>query len=328
MTGGIQTLQIVGQGLAGCCLAWYLHWRGVPFTTADHGAAGSSRMAAGLINPITGKNFEPSWRIEDFHPEAIAFYRRVEETIRQKIWHPLPVMRLALTATEWNKIESKFSSPRVVPWLTGSATPTPQGFHESVELGGGGWLDTAAFLEGTARYFSSNSIPSPLPGSPVILCEGASGLLRNQLGSHRCAKGEILTVQAEWPDTHIRIGAGGWMVPIGDGCFRVGSTYEWNQLDCQPTEGGGERIAGIARKIGGEFSSVISHVAGIRPILRRSEPLIGKNGDGAWIFNGLGSKGTLYAPEMARMLTRWILDDTPPEEIFIISDPIANGSKP
>ena len=69
------TTLIVGQGLAGSCLAWEFLRRGVPFHIADLGTGGSSRVAAGLINPITGKNFEPSWRIAEFYPQAMAFYR-------------------------------------------------------------------------------------------------------------------------------------------------------------------------------------------------------------------------------------------------------------
>ncbi len=145
--------------------------------------------------------------------------------------------------------------------------------------------------------------------------------MKDQLGPHRCAKGEILTVRAPWPNTHIRIGAGGWMVPIGKSFFRVGSTYEWNQLDETPTAAGSERIRAIARNLGGAEFEVTDHVAGIRPILRRSQPLIGKNRSGDWIFNALGSKGTLYAPRMATMLAGWIVDGTRPEDDFVFSEP-------
>src|SRR5262245_21225568 len=54
---------IVGQVLAGTCLAWALWDRGEGFLMIDRGAGGSSRVAAGMVYPITGKNFEPSWRI-------------------------------------------------------------------------------------------------------------------------------------------------------------------------------------------------------------------------------------------------------------------------
>ena len=55
------------------------------------------------------------------------------------------------------------------------------------------------------------------------------------------------------------------------------------------------------------------HEAGIRPILRRSEPLIGPLGDGDWMFNGLGSKGSLYAPGTARQLADWLVENREPD---------------
>ncbi|MEP3211738.1 MAG: FAD-dependent oxidoreductase [Luteolibacter sp.] len=316
-----QPWHIIGQGLAGTCLAWEFLRRDIAFKISDPGHGGSSRVAAGLINPITGKNFEPSWRIDEFHPKAIAFFQKTEAILGATLWHPRPILRLASSDKEWAKITSKLKLPHIRPWLSGNNPAIHPGFIGAVELTGGGRIDTAKFIELSAQYFLQKGLLSTeiisAPGPSSILCQGAVGLMENQLGQHRCAKGEILTVRADWPQSHIHIGAGGWLVPIGGGQFRIGSTYEWNQLDESPTAAGLERITGIARKLGGEDFKITAHVAGIRPILRRSEPLIGKNPDGQWIFNALGSKGTLYAPEMASMLTDWITQDRRPEEIFI-----------
>ncbi|MFK7850292.1 MAG: hypothetical protein AB8D78_04870 [Akkermansiaceae bacterium] len=81
---------IVGQGLAGSCLALKLLEREIPFRIVDQGSGGSSRVAAGLINPVTGRNFEPSWLIEDFHPVAIEFYRHLEKKNFQTFLAPAP----------------------------------------------------------------------------------------------------------------------------------------------------------------------------------------------------------------------------------------------
>ncbi|WP_411825857.1 NAD(P)/FAD-dependent oxidoreductase [Luteolibacter sp. AS25] len=311
---------ILGQGLAGTCLAWRLFERGIPFRIHDRGFGGSSRIAAGLINPITGKNFEPSWLIQEFHPEAVSFYQKLEELLAAKLWYPLPVLRLSSSEKESRKIAAKLESSHIAPWLSDQAFPgVPTGFHTAVELKGGGRVDTELFISLSHKFFSNKGLTteqSELPADTTILCQGAEGLVENKLGQHRCAKGEILTVRANWPESHIRIGAGGWLVPIGARTFRIGSTYEWNQLDELPTQPGLERILGLANKLGGPDFEVIAHVAGIRPILRRSQPLIGKNKDGNWIFNALGSKGTLYAPKMATMLSDWILDKKEPLEHF------------
>ena len=87
----------------------------------------------------------------------------------------------------------------------------------------------------------------------------------------------------------------------------------------EPSEGGLERLLRIAMKLGSADFEIISHEAGVRPILRRSEPLIGPMEEGGvWMFNGLGSKGSVYAPGMARRLASWMLNGLEPEEHFDI----------
>lgn len=311
----------MGQGLAGTCLAWELWKRGTNFLLVDRETGGSSRVAAGLVNPVTGKNFEPSTWINGFHPESMAFYSEVEQRIGEKIWHSQPILRLADTEKEWNKMISKSRRPDVARWLADGGRPiTMDGWVGALELTGGGRLDTRTFLDKSREFFRQLGAYQKAEVSPDdhngtrIWCEGAAGLIVGRHGQHRCAKGEILTLRADnWDGTHIRIGAGGWLIPLQNGLFKAGSTYEWNELNDCPTETGRKRIEEIARRLGGSSFEVITHEAGVRPILRRSEPVIGPLGNGDWMFNGLGSKGTLYAPGIARRLTRWLIEGTEPE---------------
>jgi len=308
---------VIGQGLAGTCLAWELWRRGADFGMVDRESGGSSRVAAGMINPVTGKQFTPSWRIGGFLPEAVGFYREIEATLGRRIWHPMPVLRLAGSEKEWRKIESKLGDPAVRRWLVGTVDPPP-GWVGAVEVIGGGRLDTCGFLDASREFFRRQGIHragEAVPGDArQVWCAGAAGLLAGLHGPHRSAKGEILTLRADgWDDGRARVGAGGWLLPLGGGLFKCGATYEWEQLDELPTAAGRARVMEIAAALGGPAFEVVAHEAGIRPILRRSQPLIGPMAGGGWMFNGLGSKGSLYAPGAARRLAAWLTDGTEPE---------------
>ena len=203
--------------------------------------------------------------------------------------------------------------------MVGEVDP-PAGWTGAVEVRGGGRLDTRAFIDGSREFFESlgcyqlGEVAMVEIKPHEIRCEGAAGLLAGIYGPHRCAKGEILTLRADgWDETHIRIGAGGWLVPQSGGLFKVGSTYEWDELDELPTVKGRVRVEEIAARLGGGTFTVVGHEAGVRPILRRSQPLIGPIEGGGWMFNALGSKGALYAPGIAARLVHWLLDGTEPE---------------
>lgn len=312
--------QIIGQGLAGTCLAWALFERDVPFELLDREQGGSSRVAAGLINPVTGKRFEPSWRIDEFLPEAVAFYESLERRLGERFWHPLPVIRLTTDRKDRAKAEAKLNDPVVRQWLAGEVSPPPGDWSGAFELRGGGRLDVRAFLDASRRFFQEQGTYRRAEADSVesfdgahIRCEGASGLLTGRLGTHRCAKGEILTVRATgWSESRILIGGGGWLVPLGDGRYKAGATYDWDRLDETPTDEGRAKVEAILQRLVPGPFEVIDHEAGVRPILRRSQPLIGKIGD-EWFFNGLGSKGSLYAPGVARRLAAWLIDGIEPE---------------
>lgn len=85
---------ILGQGLAGTALAWWNHWSERRVMVIDRAAAAtSSKVAAGLMTPITGQRLVPTWRWSDFWPVAVDFYRRVEEITASAFFQPGPMVR-------------------------------------------------------------------------------------------------------------------------------------------------------------------------------------------------------------------------------------------
>ncbi len=62
---------IVGQGLAGTWLSYWLYKAGISFKVIDQpNPDGASFRAAGLINPVTGRRMVTTWMIDELMPFA------------------------------------------------------------------------------------------------------------------------------------------------------------------------------------------------------------------------------------------------------------------
>src|SRR5688572_23582157 len=60
---------VVGQGISGTFLSWYLRNAGRSFVVIDNNdPASASRVAAGIINPVTGRRIVRTWMIDTLLP--------------------------------------------------------------------------------------------------------------------------------------------------------------------------------------------------------------------------------------------------------------------
>ncbi|MFN2438026.1 MAG: FAD-dependent oxidoreductase, partial [Chitinophagaceae bacterium] len=71
---------IVGQGICGTLLSWFLHKEGKSFLVIDDDRhSSSSQIAAGIINPVTGRRYVYSWMIDTVMPFALDTYKEMGE---------------------------------------------------------------------------------------------------------------------------------------------------------------------------------------------------------------------------------------------------------
>ncbi len=309
---------IVGQGLAGTCLAWRLWDRGVKFRIAEKGGRrGSSIVAAGMMSPVTGRAMNPTWQVDRYLPEAMRFYQTIEKIVGENFLHEVPVLRLFSSEKERGKFEDR--KGKLEQWTDEVLDRVGGGVHGEfggVVWKGAGWLKTQRFLSASKGYFREHGLYEGREVSAeefmvrkgtTILCKGAAGLGKGAFGylPERRAKGEILTVKVPGLAEDRILSRNGWMIPRGGGLFRAGSGYEWNDLTPEPTTAGREKVEEIVRSLTSLDYEVLDHMAGIRPIVRSSQPVIGwhRENENLGIFNGLGSKGVMYAPGVARALT-------------------------
>ncbi|MDA7888279.1 FAD-binding oxidoreductase [Akkermansiaceae bacterium] len=286
-------IEVVGFGLAGACVALQLQSRGREVRVVDDGKDGSTLVAAGLVNPVAGPNFEPSWEVAEAWAIALPFYRELEALSGQDLFHEHPILRLWRDEKDRAKFERK--RDRLESWIEKVG-------DEGVTWQGGGWLDTRRFLPVAKEVFLSRggNWGSEETGAKQIRCTGAAGLLSGEFPKveHRSAKGEILTVRIpHWNESRI-LNRSGWVIPIGSNCYRVGATYEWDGLESGPTLDGRVKIEKLLKTFTDRDFEVIDHHAGIRPIINRSKPVVEHHQGVGWMVNGLGSKGVIYAPRV------------------------------
>lgn len=323
---------IVGQGLAGTAVAWHLWWAGADFVIMDREEPStSSRIAAGLITPITGQRLALGWRIDEMLDAARAFYRRIEQETGASLFHEREILRRFRGPEEVERWSRKKDDPAFRRFVAGELAPgEPLGAHRAGPHGGiviseGGQLDCAAHLEAARAFFTSRGryLRGDHVGedaSPrarrIILCQGHAAVSHPHFRwvPWKAAKGEILTLQVPGLCGDPRIlSAGQWLAPGAAGAFRTGSTYDWERLDAVPTPAGRLQLEQGLAHVGLRGWTITGHQAAVRPIIRESRALAGAHPARPQLvfFNGLGSKGALHAPLIAGDLVAHLTRGTP-----------------
>lgn len=330
---------IVGQGLAGTALAWRLWERGASFVIVDPDeAVTASKIAAGLVTPVTGQRLNLSWRIYELLPEARAFYARVAEALGTTFYHEKESLRLIKDEREAAWWKERQMRGELRPWLKMEEPVMPNAspyFHD--HLGGfvqkhAGWLDTAAYLRASRAFFAKHGalheqevdeaeievMASSVRWngeafSAVVFCRGWKEQDRARFfpwlkfGS---AQGAIATVHLGIAEQRI-VNRGAWLLPTRTDEWRTGSTYEFD-FARTPEESAAELRGKLETllKVPFELGEV---QRAVRPIVKQRQLILGRHPahERVCLLNGLGSKGVLRAPFFARMLVEHLLDDKP-----------------
>jgi glycine/D-amino acid oxidase-like deaminating enzyme len=276
----------------------------------------ASRVAAGLITPVTGKRLAKSWRWDELFPAAAAFYRSVEAETGTGFFHQRPSLRLFVSEAEREEFRRREGTI-----LRGLVRPEPLINLEWFAAPFGGFempdaarLDVARFLDASRDHFRAHcahataDVPEPesLDAEAVILCPGYSPEPDPWFGGIRfnAAKGEILTVRIPGLVEERVVHRGIWLVPAGGEVFHVGATHTWEPLDSIPTPEGRAEIESKLREFLKLPYEVIGHRAAVRPVIDAGFPVLGRHPDNPRLayFNGLGAKGSLLAPFFANQL--------------------------
>src|SRR5688500_2784400 len=77
---------IIGQGLCGTWLSWYLQKESKSFLIIDKNDENTpSQISAGIVNPVTGRRLVKSWMVDEIMPFAWKAYSEMGEFLGQEI---------------------------------------------------------------------------------------------------------------------------------------------------------------------------------------------------------------------------------------------------
>ena len=324
---------IVGQGLAGSCLAMELVEQGKRIIVFnDPIGKSSSRVAGGLINPITGRKMTLTWKANQIFPFLHTFYRKAEKFLHANFYFETPIYRPFVNIEEQNEWQGK-SADSIYSYFIKEVLVKPEPENVVVDPYGGlllkksGYLDTNVFLDAVANWLKQNQnlqknkfdidslnfiqnsvVYKDIKANKVIFCNGVGGIDNSYFSEikFRPVKGEVLKIKIH-PTLKKVYNRGVYIMPR-NGSHTVGSNYDHKDLSWNPTESGKKEIEFKLKALLVKPYVIIDHKAGVRPSISDRRPVLGrsKEREQIVIFNGLGTKGVSLAPFFANQLVNWL----------------------
>lgn len=333
---------IIGQGIAGTMVAHAARQHGLSIHVIDQPQPQSAtKVSAGLMNPITGRKFVKSWRVDELLPAARLAYAHLGEQLGRgaSYFAPRPIIRALAHPKDANNWEVRASIPGYGPYISDEGTAGPYtdrivpATGYGVVQGGGrvavqalladframlraeGRLTEAAMDYEALRWEAGGVHYQGLEARYVVCCEGI-GVQANPYFNYlpvQGNKGEVLRIRIPGfvPDRILKQQL--FLVPLGGDEFWVGSTY-FNTFEAvTPSERGREALLQKLERLLRVPYEVLEHQAAVRPTVPDRRPLIGRHPayEQLVLFNGMGTKGASLAPYWAAQLVAHLEKGTP-----------------
>lgn len=329
---------IVGCGLAGIAYCEQLRKNNKSFVVFDDNSQVSSSVAGGLYNPVILKRFTSVWKSDVQMKNSIPMYRDIEKRLGVLLDYKIPVLRLFKSIEEQNNWFTASDKPDLSPWLSSTIINNSNayidaefGFGEVLETGR---IDTAKLIQSYRQDLNSKSLLESesfnysylncdnelityksIEAKNIIFAEGY-GIKNNPFFNYLPligSKGELLIIHAPKLKLDFVLKSSVFIIPIGQDNYIIGSTYNREDKTNDPTnEGKEELLIKLNTFLKCEFE-VIDQFAGIRPTVIDRRPLAGDHKDyrNMFLLNGLGTRGVMIAPYVAKQLFDFIENGQP-----------------
>jgi glycine/D-amino acid oxidase-like deaminating enzyme len=320
---------IVGSGLAGISFAEIALRNGKSIFVLDNNSQNSSKIAGGLYNPVILKRFSEVWQAKEQLALMNDFYTFLEQKLKYKFDYKRPILRKFFSFEEQNNWFAASDKVALVPFLSTeliskkyAGIDSAFGYGEVLQTG---YVDTALLLNKYREYLKcnnwfqedsfdydalqigTNSISyKNIHAKHIIFAEGF-GMHANPYFNHLPldgTKGELFIIKAPELDLDVIVNTSVFILPLGNELFKVGATYNWKDKTDLPTEEGKTELIDRIKEIITCNFEIVEHFAGVRPTVKDRRPLVGthQNHKLVHVLNGLGTRGVMLGPAMAKAL--------------------------
>lgn len=320
---------IIGSGLAGISFAEVALRNGKSIFVLDNNSQNSSKIAGGLYNPVILKRFSEVWQAQEQLAIMNEFYTVLEEKLNCKVDFKSPILRKFFSIEEQNNWFAASDKVALTPFLSTKliskkylGIDSPYGYGEVLQTG---YVDTALLLNKYREYLMDSNLfqeeafdyddlqierdgihYKDIHAKHIIFAEGFgmhANPYFNQLPLDG-TKGELFIIKAPQLNLDVIVNTSVFILPLGNDLFKVGATYNWKDKTDLPTEEGKTELVDRIKEIISCDFEIIEHYAGIRPTVKDRRPLVGthQNYESIHILNGLGTRGVMLGPAMAKAL--------------------------
>lgn len=324
---------IVGFGLAGFHYALELQKHKKDFIIISNEGEGSSRSAAGVLNPTVLKRYTMSWRGKEFFDQAINTYSLFEKAYNTSIFDKVPINYYFNRLSDHNNWAVASQKKGLNHFLSESIINKADGGLKG-DFGYGklknvGKLDinklldkfknklaSDCFSQSAFNYkelkFLDNKIEyKGIKAKYIIFCEGFK-LRYNPWFSYLPligSKGEFLYIRTKAISQKEIIKRGLFIVPMGKDLFWIGANFDRKYKTLRPTKLGKEWILSKLKEIIDCSFEVVNHKAAIRPTVQDRRPLLGAHPieKNIYVFNGMGTRGVLMGPLLAKWMYNFVV---------------------
>ena len=320
---------IIGLGLAGLAFAEELLANKKSFIVFEDYSQTSSLVAGGVYNPVVLKRFTAVWNAKQQLDFAMPFYEKLEQKLQLKLDEKFVIKRVFKSIEEQNNWFAASDKPLLKPFLDSNIETKKYdgiigdfGFGKVNETGR---IDTLKLIESYRKHLSKEkkirfekfehqelSLSSEkntyknIEFSKAVFCEGF-GIKENPYFNYLPldeVKGELITIYAPELNIDFLVKSAVFLIPLGNHQYKVGATFNHQDKTSIPTERGKAELVQKLEKVISVPYTIIDQSAGIRPATKDRKPFVGlhKEHQNLAVLNGLGTRGVMVAPLMAKNL--------------------------